>query len=64
MAFMQPEIIKQRWLTIDGPNGSEYIPADLVREPSLGGFGEDLARRVPAQSQLSKQGITHENLSR
>ena len=40
MAFMQPEIIKQRWLSIDGPNGSEYIPADLVREPSLGSFGE------------------------
>ena len=40
MAFMQPQIIKQRWLTIDGPNGSENIPADLVREPSLGGFSE------------------------
>lgn len=41
MAFMQPQIIKQRWLTIDGPDCTEYIPADLVREPSLGGFGED-----------------------
>lgn len=41
MAFMQPQIVKQRWLMIDGPNGTEYIPAELVREPHLGGFSED-----------------------
>lgn len=40
MSFMQPQVIKKRWLTIDGPNGTESIPAELVKEPHLGGFSE------------------------
>ena len=40
MSFMQPEIVKQRWLMIDGPSGTEYVPAELVKEPRLGGFAE------------------------
>ena len=61
MSFMQPEIIKQRWLMIDGPNGTEYIPADLIGEPHLGGFseakraefvkGDDYARYLFAQAE-------------
>ena len=41
MAFMQPQIVKQRWLMIDGPNGTEHIPDEFIREPHLGGFSED-----------------------
>lgn len=35
MGFMQPEIEFGRWVRIDGPNGTEFIPADLVDTTSL-----------------------------
>lgn len=37
--FMQPEITqRQRWLEIDGPEGTEWIPSEFIKDASIGGF--------------------------
>ena len=32
MSFLEPQIIHGRWISVDGPAGTEFIPADLVAE--------------------------------
>jgi hypothetical protein len=32
MAFMEPQIEYGNWIEVDGPEGTEFIPADLVGE--------------------------------
>ena len=54
MSFMQPQVIKQRWLMIDGPSGTEYVPAELVKEPHLGGFFGEAKRQAFAQCEEYK----------
>ena len=38
MAFMEPDIEFGEWYEIDGPNGTEFIPADVVGEVNLDDF--------------------------
>ena len=39
MAFMEPQIEFGEWYEIDGPNGTEVIPADIVGDVDLDDFG-------------------------
>jgi hypothetical protein len=32
MSFMEPQLIFDDWIEVDGPNGIDFIPADLVGE--------------------------------
>ena len=38
MAFMEPQIEFAEWYEIDGPHGTEFIPADVVGEVTLEHF--------------------------
>lgn len=51
MSFMEPDIVFGDWYEIDGPMGTEYIPADLVGTITIEcpASGEE---RFPIPSQL------------
>lgn len=38
MSFMQPEIVFGDWIEVDGDNGTEFLPADLVTLPDYDAF--------------------------
>jgi hypothetical protein len=52
MAFMQPEIVHGEWYEVDGPRGTEIIPAELVGTISIIRGNVTIETRYPTLDEL------------
>ena len=52
MAFMKPVVEHGSWYVVDGPAGTEYVPADLVGTMTTVSPGEEVTTRFPSVDEM------------
>jgi hypothetical protein len=61
MAFMEPQVAFGHWYEIDGPAGTEWVPAELVGEVTITHADGRVEERFPTLDEMQEfDGLTAE----